>query len=62
MSEFSQVLMSINNMDFKCQDYSGEDENGKKKSTLRFNINMDGFPTKPKTFNITEDRVKFAIR
>jgi hypothetical protein len=61
MSDFSQVLMAINNLDNKCVEY-GEEENGKKKSTLRFNINMEGYAHRPKTFNITDDRVKFAIR
>lgn len=62
MSDFSQVLMAINNLENKCHDYGGEDEFGKKKSNLKIYINMDGYPVKPKTFNITEDRVKFAIR
>ena len=62
MSDFSQVLMAINNLDNKCQEYGQEDEHGKKKSTLRFNIQMDDFPTRPQAFNITDNRVKFAIQ
>ena len=62
MSKFAQVLMAINNLDNKCQDYGGDDEHGKKKSTLRFNLNMEGFNAKPKQFDISEGRVKFAIR
>lgn len=63
MSDFSQVLMGINNLDNKCVEYGTElNEEGKKKSTLRFNINMEGYAYRPKTFNITDDRVKFAMR
>ena len=54
--------MAINNLEDKCQNYGQEDESGKKKSTLRFNLNMDGYAHKPKNFNISEDRVKFAVR
>lgn len=57
LSDFSQVLMSINNLGDKCQNYT---------SKLQYQLNMEGYTHKPKsffnTFNITDDRVKFAIR
>ena len=54
--------MAVNNLTDKCTNYGDEDESGKKRSTLKLNVNTDGYPVKPKHFNIDEDRVKYAIR
>ena len=54
--------MAVNNLTDKCTKYGEDDENGKKGSTLRLNINSDGYPQKPKHFNINEYQVKYAIR
>ena len=54
--------MAINNLEAKCQEYGQVDEGGQKKSTLTVHTNMQGYAVKPKTFNITENRVNFAKR
>ena len=61
LSDFSQIIMAINNIEHMCQEYGIDDGHGKKKSTLRCNVNMDGFASKPKHFDLDAHRVDFAM-
>lgn len=65
MSDFAQILMAIDNIETKCSKYgqTEEDGPGKNRSSLRRPVIMHpSMNTKPKHFEITDQRVDFGIR